>query len=75
VTSYFLVDKLSEGLVRLASEEHGQQLFSIRKLRKPAECAVCNAELAVGDRAFGEIASRAANRMQRICAGCVFSAK
>jgi hypothetical protein len=72
VTGYFFVAKLNDGLVRLTSEEYGQQLFSIRKLRKPAECVVCNAKLAVGDRAFADATSCAANRMQRICVGCVF---
>jgi hypothetical protein len=72
MTSYFLVEKLNEGLVRLASEEHGQQLFSIRKMRKPASCANCGTNLSVGDQAFGEVASRAMNRKQRICTSCIF---
>ena len=65
MTRYRLIARLSPTLVRLTSE-HGPQLFTPRKLRKPARCRVTGVELPTGAVAWGEVTSCAMNRADRI---------
>ena len=69
VADYAFVRRLAEGVVGLASS-HGQQLFTLNKLRKRTECAVCKGTLLPKDHAYSPI-TNGYNRMHRICAPCV----
>lgn len=69
VTDYHFMKRMNDGLVGLSSS-HGQQLFTLNKLRKPKPCALCKIELQPKQRAYAPI-TNGYNRMHRICVACV----
>lgn len=67
---YRIIEVLGEGLIAVESE-YGRQLFTPRKLRKPKRCATCGADIAKGEKAWGEVTSCSQNRSDRVHGSCI----
>jgi len=70
MTEYDVVERLSEGLVGVQSEEHGRQLWGLTRIRKDTTCARCRLAIQKGAQAFRPMGN-AANRYHRLCQDCV----
>lgn len=69
-TDYRRVAVMNEGLLRVASEKYGMQLFTRVKLRKNTSCAACGDPLNKGTEAFSPL-TNGYNRMHRVCFHCL----
>jgi hypothetical protein len=57
---------LAEGVVVLRSGEHGSQIFTRRKARKPGKCENTGEPYAVGAEIWGTLNGSTMNRMDRV---------
>ena len=72
--SYALIERPSTGLVRLSSQKHGQQLWTLGKMRGHMRiCEVCRRDLRSGDDAYRPM-TNGYNRSLRICVSCIDAA-
>ena len=73
MTRYVCLKSLGVGVVGLSSK-FGEQLFTVRKARKPVRggCADCTSSIKRGDLCWGPI-TNGMNRMHRICDACILS--
>lgn len=65
-----LGQRLADGLYGLISLRDGEQLWSIAKLRKSTNCAICDMPMLRGSMGYRPI-TNAGNRMCRLCQTCV----
>jgi hypothetical protein len=69
--SYSLIKRPAPGLAVLASEQHGQQLWTVGKMRGHMRiCEVCRRDLRSGVDAFRPM-TNGYNRSRRICVSCI----
>lgn len=70
MTNYKLIARMAEGVARLTSAAYGQQLWTVAKSRRPAECAHCCLTTEAGEQTWRPL-TNGANRMHRICDECI----
>lgn len=73
MTRYVCVEILNDGVVGLSSK-YGEQLFTVRKARKPVRggCAACRDAIEKGVLCWGPL-TNGMNRMHRICGACMMT--
>ncbi len=72
MTDYVCLKVLTDAVVGLSSK-YGEQLFTVRRARKPVRgCADCGSPIPKGNLCWGPI-TNGMNRMDRLCSACMMS--